>query len=213
MLSAGFIESLKFMTTIIRRFTAGFATIATGILLAQTTPLRAAIAPAENLLPADTLAFFTVPDTAAFRAACKTSPQIMFWNDAAMRPFHDKLMAKFNEKFVAPLEQDLGMKVADFLALPQGQFTLAVTVNGSSGHDDVPPGLILLLDAKDKSGALKTNLAALTKKWADAGRKLRTENIHGLAFTVVPLSSNDFSGIFPKRRRSRKSARSRSRTR
>jgi len=187
------------MTTTLRRFTAGLAAIATGILLAQSTPLRAAITPAENLLPADTLAFFTVPDTAAFRAACKTSPQIMFWNDAAMKPFHDKLMAKFNEKFVAPLEKDLGLKVADFLALPQGQFTLAVTVNGSSGHDDIPPGLILLLDAKDKSDSLKTNLAALTKKWADAGRKLRTENLHGLSFTVVPLNSNDFSGIIPQK--------------
>jgi hypothetical protein len=187
------------MITTLRRSITCLAAIATGILLAQSTPLRAAITPAENLLPADTLAFFTVPDTAAFRAACQTSPQIMFWNDAAMKPFHDKLVAKFNEKFVAPLEKDLGLKVADFLALPQGQFTLAVTVNGSTGHDDVPPGLILLLDAKDKGDLLKTNLAALTKKWADAGRKLRTENLHGLSFTVVPLNSNDFSGIIPQK--------------
>ena len=169
------------------------------LLLAGSTSIRAAIAPAENLLPSDTLAFFTVPDTTAFRAACKTSPQIMFWNDPAMKPFHDKFMGKFNERFIAPLEKDLGVKVADFLALPQGQFTLAVTVNGSTGHDDTPPGLLLLLDAKDKSSALKTNLAALTKKWTDAGRKLRTEKIHGLAFTVVPLNSNDFAGILPKR--------------
>jgi hypothetical protein len=169
------------------------------VFLAHTAPVRAAIAPAENLLPADTLAFFTVPDGNAFRAACKTSPQVMFWNDDAMKPFHDKFMGKFNERFVAPLEKDLGVKVADFLALPQGQFTLAVTVNGSNGHDDIPPGLLLLLDAKDKSGLLKTNLAALTKKWTDAGRALRTESIHGLAFTVVTLNSNDFSAILPKR--------------
>ena len=172
---------------------------AAAIFLTSASLLCAAIAPAENLLPADTLAFFTVPDTTAFRAACKTSPQLMFWNDDAMKPFHDKFMAKFNERFIAPLEKDLGLKVADFLALPQGQFTLAVTVNGSNGHDDVPPGLLLLLDAKDKSSALKTNLVALTKKWTDAGRKLRTEKIHGLAFTVVPLTSNDFAGIFPKK--------------
>ena len=170
------------------------------IFLTSTTLLRAAIAPAENLLPTDTLAFFTVPDTTAFRVACKTSPQMMFWNDAAMKPFRDKFMAKFNAKFITPLEKDLGVKVADFLALPQGQFTLAVTVNGSNGHDDTPPGLLLLLDAKDKSAVLKTNLAVLTKKWTDAGRKLRTEKIHGLAFTVVPLGSNDFSGIFSKKK-------------
>ena len=169
------------------------------LFLTSTPLLPAAIAPAENLLPADTLAFFTVPDGNAFRAACKTSPQIMFWNDDAMKPFHDKFMGKFNERFVAPLEKDLGLKVADFLALPQGQFTLALTVNGSNGHDDIPPGLILLLDARDKSALLTTNLAALTKKWSAAGRALRTETIHGLSFTVVPLNSNDFAGIFPKK--------------
>jgi hypothetical protein len=181
------------MTTKLLRL--GVATI----LLTSGPLLRADIAPAENLLPADTLAFFTVPDTAALRTAWKNSPPMMFWNDAAMRPFHDKFMGKFNEKFVTPLEQDLGLKVADFLALPQGQLTLAVTVNGSNGHDDIPAGVLLLLDAKDNSALLKTNLAALTKKWTDAGRALRTETIHGLAFTVVPLNTNDFSGIFPKR--------------
>ena len=173
--------------------------IAAAFLLAGVTLTRAAIAPAENLLPADTLGFFTVPDCNALRAASKTSPQMMFWNDPAMKPFHDKFMAKLTEKFVTPLEKDLGIKVDDFLSLPQGQFTLGVTANGSNGHDDVPPGVILLLDAKDKSDVLKTNLAALTKKWNDAGRSLRTETLHGLAFTVVPLSTNDLAAILPHR--------------
>ncbi|HUC85402.1 MAG TPA: hypothetical protein VL970_09440, partial [Candidatus Acidoferrales bacterium] len=46
--------------------------------------LGAAIPPAENLLPADTLAFFSVPDCAAARSAAKTSPGWMFWSDPAM---------------------------------------------------------------------------------------------------------------------------------
>ena len=169
-------------------------------LFLTTVPLlRAAIAPAENLLPADTLAFFSVPDTAALRAASKTSPQMMFWNDPAMKPFHDKFMAKFNARFIAPLETDLGLKAGDFLSLPQGQFTIAVTANGSNGHDDVPPGYLLLLDAKGKSALLATNLAKLTTKWRADGRTLRQQTIHGLDFTVVPLASNDFSGILPQR--------------
>ena len=183
----------------VRRLTAGFAAIATFVFLTHTAPVRAAIAPAENLLPADTLAFFTLPDGTAFRAAAKGSPQLMFWNDAAMKPFHDKFMAKLNEKFTAPLEHDLGLKVAGFADLLQGQLTLAVTVNGANGHEDVSPGLLLLLDARDKSDALKTNLATLQKKWAADGRTLRTETFHGLAFTVVTLASNDFAELFPKR--------------
>ncbi|HUC85160.1 MAG TPA: hypothetical protein VL970_08210, partial [Candidatus Acidoferrales bacterium] len=96
-------------------------------------------------------------------------------------------------------ERDLGVKVSDFTGLPQGQFTVAVTVNGSNGHDDVPPGFLLLLDSKGKSDLLKTNLDLLVKKWTDAGRALRTEQFHGLSFTVVPLSSNDLAGILPKK--------------
>ena len=168
------------------------------VLLAGVTVVRAAIPPAENLLPADTLAFFTVPDYAAFRATAKQAPLTLLWNDPAMKAFHDQFMAKWNETYVAPLEKDLGLKVEDFLALPQGQLTLAVTVNGSNGHDNVPPGILVLLDARGKSDLLKTNLAVLTKKWTDAGRKLRTEKIHGLAFTVVPVDEGDFAGLFSK---------------
>jgi len=173
------------------------AVIAT--LCLATPLLQAAIPPAENLLPADTLAFFSVPDCAAARAAAKTSPSWMFWGDASMKPFRDALVAKWNGQFIAPLERDLGVNAADFLDLPQGQFTLALTVNGANAHDDTPPGLLLLLDARDKSSSLKTNLAALVKKWSDSGRALRKESIHGLEFTVVPLSSNDFAGILPKK--------------
>ena len=179
--------------------TTKFLRLGAATFLLTATLVRAAIAPAENLLPSDTLAFFTIPDTAALRAASKVSPQLMCWNDPAMKAFHDKFMAKLTEKYLAPIEKDLGLKVADFLDLPQGQLTIGLTVNGSNGHDDLPPGIAVLLDAKGKSDALKTNLAVLTKKWTVAGRALRTEKIHGLAFTVVPLSSNDFSGIFPKR--------------
>ncbi len=163
------------------------------------TVAPAAIAPAENLLPADTIAFFTVPDCNALRAASKVSPQLMFWNDPAMKPFHDKFMAKLTEQYLTPLEKDLGLKVEDFADLPQGQFTLAANMNGSNGHDEIPPGIVLLLDAKDKSAQLKTNLTALVKKMTDNGRTLRTEKIRGLAFNVVTLSSNDLTSIFGQR--------------
>ena len=169
------------------------------VLVAGSPLLRAAIPPAEYLLPADTLAFFTVPDYAAFRASSARAPLTQLWNDPAMKPFHDKFVAKWNATYVAPLEKDLGLSVADFLSLPQGQLTFAITVNGSNGHDDIPPGILVLLDAKDKSDSLKTNLAALTKKWNDAGRKLRTETIHGLAFTVVPVAEGDFANLLPKK--------------
>jgi hypothetical protein len=180
--------------------TTKFLCLSTVVLLLAAPRSPAAIPAAENLLPADTLAFFAVPDCAAARMAAKSSPAWMFWGDPAMRPFTDKLAAKWNEQFVEPLEHDLGIRVGNFTDLPQGQFTIAVTLNGlKSTHDDTPPGLLLLLDAKGRSDLLKTNLAVLMKKWTAAGRALRTEEIHGLAFTVVPLASNDFAGMMPKK--------------
>jgi hypothetical protein len=183
-------------TKSLRPFASAFCAV---ILLAGAGLSHAAIPAAENLLPADTLGFVTVPDCSVLRTAAKVSPQMLFWNDPAMKPFHDNFMNKLNEKFTASLEKDLGLKISDFADLLQGQFTLAMTDNGSNGHDDIPPGVILLLDAKDKSDLLKTNLATLVKKWTDNGRAMRTEQIHGLSFTVVTLSSNDLASILPQR--------------
>jgi hypothetical protein len=196
------------MTTRIFRLisqrTVGFLFAALAALLTLATSARAAIPPAENLLPSDTLLLITVPDFSALRAAGKQSPQWLFWNDPAMKPFHDKFMAKWNEQFIAPLERDLGVKFSDFTDLPQGQLTLAVTQNGWIGGDDPRPGVLLLLDARGKSDLLKTNLATLRKKWTDAGKPMRNETIRGVSFSVVPLSSNDVPAtlacVFPKRR-------------
>ena len=173
-------------------------------LLTITFSTRAAIPPAENLLPSDTLFLLTAPDCTAFRAALHQSPQWLLWSDPAMKPFHDSFIAKWRESFVAPLERDLGVKLADFVDLPQGQFTFAVTQNGwTGGDDDKTPGILLLLDARDKSNLLKTNLAALQQKWTDAGKPVRTETIRGIKFSIVTLASNDMpaslAAIIPHR--------------
>ncbi len=172
-------------------------------LLTVATFVRAAVPPAENLLPADTLLLVTAPDFAATRAAVRRLPGWLFWNDPAMKPFHDRFMARWNEQFIAPLEHDLGVKLDDYASLPQGQFTFAITQNGWNGADDSqPPGLLLLLDARDKGGLLKTNLDALRRKWTEDGKSIHTETVRGISFSVVTLSSNDLpmlAGIFPRR--------------
>lgn len=179
------------MTTKIRRpiVLAAFAALLT---IAATT--RAAIPPAENLLPADTLFLFTIPDCAALRTNASQSPQWLFWGDPAMKPFHDKFMAKLTET-LEPMEQNLGLKLADFADLPQGQFTFAVTQNGWTGGDDPQPGVVLLLDTGGKGHLLKTNLDVLKKKWTDGGRAIRTEIVRGISFFVVTLSSNNVPGL------------------
>ncbi len=162
------------------------------LLLLLAVVVRADIPPAEKLLPADTLLMLSVPDAAKLRALYEKSPQSKFWNDPALKPFRDKFMTKWNEDFLAPLERDLGVKFADYSSLPQGQVTLALTQNGWTGQGgEAEPGVLFLLDTRDQSGQLKTNLADLRKKWTDAGKAIKTEKIREVEFSIVPLSSND----------------------
>jgi len=85
--------------------------------LALSLNLSAAILPPEQLLPADTLALFTVPDAAKANALQTNEPAWQLWSDPALKPFRDKLENKFNEEFVKPLERELGIKFADYSGL------------------------------------------------------------------------------------------------
>ncbi|HUA65489.1 MAG TPA: hypothetical protein VME24_06560 [Alphaproteobacteria bacterium] len=181
-----------------RRWMARIVPTLCAALVIWATPVSAAIPPLENLLPADTLFLLDAPDCAALRAASHQSPQWLFWNDPAMKPFHDKFVAKWEAEFIAPLERDLGVKLDDFTDLPQGQFAFAFTQNGWTGTNDANPGLLLLLDTKNKSNLLKTNLANLRQKWTQTGKSLQTETLHGIQFSVVTLSSNDMPGVLAK---------------
>ena len=186
------------MLSLNKRWIRGIFLLALAAVLLLAANVRAAIPPVENLLPADTLVLLDVPDCSALRVDSHQSPQWQFWNDPAMKPFHDKFVAKWDEEFAAPLEHDLGVKLGDFETLPQGQFALALTQNGWNGSNDVAPGFLLLLDAGNQSGLLKTNLAGLRQKWVQAGKSLQTENMNGISFSVVTLSSNDVPGVLAK---------------
>jgi len=133
----------------------------------------------------------TAPDCSKLGEIFRKTPQSQFWRDPAMKPFRDKLLTKCDEEITKPLERDLDLKIANYTALLQGQLTFALTQDGWQGDDDQEPGMLLLLDVRDKAGLLKTNLTALRKKWVDAGKPLRTERIRDAEFTILPISSND----------------------
>ncbi len=162
-------------------------------LLCLTGHCAATVPPVEKLLPDDTLVMATIPDFAKAREIYHNSPQGRLWNDPAMKPFKDKFVAKLKSQYLAPLEHDLGIHLEDYADLPQGQFTLALVQNGWP-KDDQMPGLLLLVDTKDKSSQLQTNLADLKKKWVDAGKTIRTEKIRDVEFSVVVLEGKKGAG-------------------
>jgi hypothetical protein len=171
------------------------------LLLTLVQPSPAVIPPPERLLPENTLVLLTAPDFTKLRAAWDKLPQKRFLDDPAMKPFRDNFVAKWKEQFVKPLERELEIKTEDYTGLLQGQVTLALTEE-SDEPEAKSAGMLLLIDAKDKSNQLKKNLSALRKKWVDGGKALKSTKIRDNEFTILTVSSNDLPKtlrkFFPK---------------
>lgn len=159
---------------------------------------RAQIPSAEKLLPNDTLILLSVPDATKFRTVFKSSCYGQLWNEPSMKPFKDKFVTKLMADVVAPLEKEFGVKFSDYEAMAQGQFTFALTRNGWQGKTNESLGWILLLDTKDKSGLLKSNLTELKKKWIDSGKQIKTDKVRDVEFTTLITSTEDISKIMEK---------------
>lgn len=179
-----------------------FDALGVAVLLAFAAAGNAAVPDAEKLLPDETLVLISAPDWTKLSALYRDSAYGRFWNDPAMKPIKDRFISRWQEEMVKPLERELGVSLETYGSLLQGQLTLALTRNGWQGKADVPPGFLLLMDTRDKSPVLSTNLAALRKQWVAAGKTMRTEKLRDLEFSVFPTSSNNIPStlrkLFPK---------------
>src|SRR4030095_4713805 len=117
----------------------------------------ASVPPPEKLLPADTLGVFVIPDYAKSRSAWTKWPSSQLWADPAMKAFREKFTTKLKTDVIEPLEKELGIKLADYSGLAQGQVAVAFTPGGPNLSAAENPGLLFVLDARDKSEALRTN--------------------------------------------------------
>ena len=145
----------------------------------------ATVPAAEKLLPADTLAFLTVPDWSKAGTNFTSSALGQLWADPAMKAFKEKFFEKLNTDKVQPLEKELGFQFTNFFNLTRGQFTLAVVPNGWDGRSEKQPGVLWLMDMRENSAQLKTNLTELRQKWTESGKKIRTDKIRDVEFTAV----------------------------
>ena len=169
--------------------------------LAAASLLCADVLPPEKLLPQDTVFVLTIPDAAKARTVFGGTPYGKLWHDPAMKPFADKLSAKFKSDMFEPMERAFGIKIGDFQDLAQGQVTVAVVPDELSERTNSHFARLILLDAKDKSELLKKNLADVKKKWADSGKKSKTTKIREIEFTTLISTSDEMSNtwaqIFP----------------
>jgi hypothetical protein len=153
----------------------------------------AAVLPPEQLLPKDTLLVMTAPDWGKARLFWSNQVYLKLWQDASFKPFKDKLMDKFTTGAIKPLQQNLGIKFSDYAGLAQGEVTFAVVPVTPKNKSDPSVAAIFLMDTKDHAGQLKTNLAQVLKKWADAGKPMKSQKIRETEFTTLYLSPEDLS--------------------
>ncbi|MBI4328150.1 MAG: hypothetical protein HY674_23210, partial [Chloroflexi bacterium] len=154
--------------------------------------VRAAVPPVEQLLPADTLGFISVPDWDKAAGYYKESPYGQLWQDPVLKPFKDNLAGQFKEDFLLPLEKQLGIKFGDYADLVHGQLAIAFIPGAAEGDAGKTFGFLFLADAKEKSEKLKTQLADLKKRWVDANQQVKAEKIREIEFTTIILNAEDW---------------------
>ena len=150
--------------------------------------LRAAVPAPSELFPQDTLALLTIPDYASAQTQFQSEAFGRLWADASMKPFRDKFQAGFKHEVLGDLEKQLGIKSEDYLALLQGQVSIAILENGWNAADSkTEPALVVVLDTKDKGSELKARLAEVRQKLADAKKPVKSEKIRDIDFSTVTV--------------------------
>jgi hypothetical protein len=154
---------------------------------------RAAVLPAEKLLPKDTILLVTMPDSVIAWGILTNTPYGHLWQDPQIKAFKDKFIDKFTSDVITPLERSLGVQLSSYQGLAQGQATFALLPINQPDRPEDHFAKILLLDTKDHAAQLRTNLADIKQKWAAAGKPMKTRKIREIDFTTLVLSPDDLS--------------------
>lgn len=143
--------------------------------------------PAEQLFPSDTIALFCVPDYPRLAAAQQDAPIAKFWKDKAMTRFRSTFTERFNDKYLGPLERELGVKAKDILPLLQGQVALGVTQTRWDDTTRPLPSMTLVVDTREKAGQMKSTLAAVRTRLTESGRTIRTDRIRDIEVVTMQI--------------------------
>src|SRR5687768_11844483 len=128
-----------------------------GLLLGTQSLFGAAVPSPDKLLPKDTVAVWTIPDSAKNRAVSSKAAWSQLWSSPVMKEFSDKFSAKWTANVIRPLEKELGIEFKNYQDLAQGQTTFALTLEEGAGTPT--GGLLILIDSRDQKGRLTEQLA------------------------------------------------------
>lgn len=155
----------------------------------------------EKLLPTQTVFLLTITDVDKWEEQWNNSPQGLLWKDPSMQPFKDKFVGKWKKEVVQPLENELGIKFADFSDLAKGQVTFGVTLSEQAQANEpkkTETGILLLVETRENKERLTKLLSDVAQKFTQSGKKINTNNIGGVSYYGFIINTLDITKTLEK---------------
>jgi len=148
-------------------------------------PAAAQRLPSASLLPDTTVAYVSVPDVNELtKRFMLTAPGRMSQQEK-MKPLIAQLWKEVQEA-AAPLEDWVGLSLAELLALPQGQITLAVVA-----PEDEIPAFVALLDVKEQIVNLEVLLEKLDQRLRENEAVKTVEKVGDASITLYKVPGSE----------------------
>lgn len=144
---------------------------------------------AEQLLPPETLMFFSVPDAPGLCEAMTETSYGRLLAEPKLQPFLDDVRAKLAE-VSAKLKDEIGVTLEDLENLPQGEITFAVVEKPARKL-----AAILMLDAGDQTETLDKLLEKMDGALIAQGSDHSTQEISEIEVHVYSLPGGDNNPI------------------
>jgi len=147
----------------------------TAVALLATVGSQAADRVANNRrLPKSTVDLVTVRSLNDFRAQFSQSSMARMQEDPAMQPFLEDLKSKIGDQG-SQVQGALGVSLAELANIPQGEFSVAVTLGPNAGQF----AATLFVDYQGQEEAFEKVLENINKGWDQLGITRTEEEIEG----------------------------------
>jgi hypothetical protein len=149
-----------------------------------TVAASAALPPADQWLPTNTVAFASVPDARAARAFWATHSPGRLWSDPAMAPFREHVETEARRLLWEPVARLTGFQASTLADLAEGQVTIAWVDESGPRSRALELRPVLLLEAAGRETDLRAWIERRDPKVAGS-----TVAIQGVDFLHLTLAT------------------------
>lgn len=134
--------------------------------------------PARRLLPDTTVVLVSVTDVPEMVERFKNTAVGRMGRDSHLKPLLGNLYDSLTEA-TAELEQSVGLSLADLLAIPQGEVSVALVI-----PEEAQPAIVVLLDAGDQIDNARKLLELFMAEVDDSGGRYDEEDVAGTKIVI-----------------------------